>query len=167
MFSYSTNSNCTSFIALIYKMMMMMIDVLRPRLCTWWAKWAERPPKVMKRSQRWNTLQICQCRDSNTGGNDLWPNTLPVRPWRHPTLIYEINANISLAWIIFSGVSHLLKSHQSEWVSSIFSLSTGYTWDMWLMDTCLRKPMTNTGNGQIQNLTSRFPAVFDQQAQLN
>ena len=26
----------------------MMIDVLRPLLCTWQAKWAERPPKVMR-----------------------------------------------------------------------------------------------------------------------
>ena len=29
-----------------------MIDILQPRLCTWWAKWAERPPKIMKQSQR-------------------------------------------------------------------------------------------------------------------
>jgi len=28
--------------------MMMMIDVLRPLLCTWWAKWAERPPKLRR-----------------------------------------------------------------------------------------------------------------------
>ena len=27
-------------------------DDLEPLLCTWQAKWAERPPKVMKRSQR-------------------------------------------------------------------------------------------------------------------
>ena len=39
----------------------------------------------MKRSQRWNTLQICQYRDSNSGGSDLWSNTLPTRPWRRPT----------------------------------------------------------------------------------
>jgi len=31
-------------------MMMMMIYVLWQLLCTWQAKWAERPPKVMKRS---------------------------------------------------------------------------------------------------------------------
>ena len=36
----------------------------------------ERFPKVMKRSQRWNTLHICPRRDSNTGGSDLWSNTL-------------------------------------------------------------------------------------------
>ena len=30
----------------------MMIDVLRTLLCTWEAKWAERPPKVMKRSKK-------------------------------------------------------------------------------------------------------------------
>ena len=33
-------------------MMMMMIGVLRPLLCAWWAKWAELSPTVMKRSQR-------------------------------------------------------------------------------------------------------------------
>ena len=32
----------------------------------------------MKRSQGWNTLQIRQRRDSNTGGSDLWSNTLPL-----------------------------------------------------------------------------------------
>jgi len=32
-------------------MMMMMFDVLRPPLCTWYAKWAERPPKVMERKK--------------------------------------------------------------------------------------------------------------------
>ena len=31
--------------------MMMMIDVLRPLLCIWQAKWAERPPRVMKQSE--------------------------------------------------------------------------------------------------------------------
>ena len=48
------------------------------------AKRAERPPKVMKRSQRWNTLQICPPRDSNSVGTDQWSNTLPVRPLRRP-----------------------------------------------------------------------------------
>ena len=33
-------------------MMMMMIDVLRPLLRTRQAKWAERPPKVIKRSHK-------------------------------------------------------------------------------------------------------------------
>jgi len=55
-----------------------MIDVLRPLLCTWYAKWAEQSPKVMKRSQRWNILQICPRRNSNTVGSDLWSNTLPL-----------------------------------------------------------------------------------------
>ena len=32
----------------------------------------------MKRSQRWNNLQICPRRNSNTGGSDLWSNTLPL-----------------------------------------------------------------------------------------
>ena len=47
-------------------LMYLMIGVLRPFLCTCYAKWAKRPPKVMKRSQRWNNLQICPRRDSNT-----------------------------------------------------------------------------------------------------
>jgi len=32
----------------------------------------------MRRSQRWNNLQICPRRDANTGGSDLWSNTLPL-----------------------------------------------------------------------------------------
>jgi len=47
----------------------MMIYLLRPLLCTRKAKWAERPPKVMKRSQKWNTLHIYPRRDSNSCGN--------------------------------------------------------------------------------------------------
>ena len=56
----------------------MMIDVLRPLLCTRWAKWAERPPKVMRRSHRRNNLQICPRRDLNTSGSELQSNTLPL-----------------------------------------------------------------------------------------
>ena len=44
----------------------------------------ERPPNVMKLSQRWNTLQICPRQDSNSGGSELWSNALPVRPRTHP-----------------------------------------------------------------------------------
>ena len=36
----------------------------------------------MQRSEKWNNLQICPCRDSNSGRSDLWSNALPVRPWR-------------------------------------------------------------------------------------
>jgi len=43
----------------------------------------ERPPKAMKRSQRWNTLQIWPPRDSNSGDSDLWSNALSTRPRRH------------------------------------------------------------------------------------
>ena len=43
---------------------------------------AKRPPKVMKQNQRWNTLLICQHRDSNSGGSNLWSNALPTRARR-------------------------------------------------------------------------------------
>ena len=32
----------------------------------------------MRRSQRWNNLQICPLTDSNPGGSDMWSNTLPL-----------------------------------------------------------------------------------------
>ena len=32
----------------------------------------------MRRSERRNNLRICPRRDSNTGGSDLWSNTLPL-----------------------------------------------------------------------------------------
>ena len=54
----------------------MKIGVLRPLLCTRWAKWAEQHSKVMKRTERWSTLQVWSRRDSNTG--DLWSNTMPL-----------------------------------------------------------------------------------------
>ena len=57
--------------------MMMMIDVLRPLLCTWQIKKAERFAKVMNRSQS-KLPQICLRQDSNTGDSGLWSNTLPL-----------------------------------------------------------------------------------------
>ena len=65
-------------------MMMLMIDVLRPLLHTWYAKWTERPPNVMKWSKIWITLQMCPRRDSNSGGSDMWSSALPIRPRRRP-----------------------------------------------------------------------------------
>ena len=67
----------------------LMIGDLRPRLYTWWAKWAERPPTVMKRNRRWTTLQICSRRDSNSGGSDPWYNALPIRPRRRLALRWD------------------------------------------------------------------------------
>ena len=64
-------------------------NVLQPLLCTWWAKWAEWPPKVMKRSERWNAHRICQSWDSNSDGSDLWSDALPVRPRRSPKVKYD------------------------------------------------------------------------------
>ena len=58
--------------------MMVVIGVLWPLLCTWQAKWAERPPKVMKRSQRRNNLQICPRRYSNSCGSAMQSNALPL-----------------------------------------------------------------------------------------
>ena len=59
--------------------MIMIIDVLWPILCTWQAKWAEQPSKVMKQSQRWNTIQVCPPWDSNSDGSDLCSNALPAK----------------------------------------------------------------------------------------
>ena len=82
----------------------MMIDVLRSRLCTWQSKWAERLPKVMKQSQRWNTLEICPCRDLNSGGSDLWSNALPIRPRRRPA---DISENTDVKSELLKRVWHL------------------------------------------------------------
>jgi len=65
------------------RLSIMMIDVLRPLVCTW----AEPYPNVTERSQRWNTLQIWPGRDSTSGGNDLWSKALPTRPRRPPTFV--------------------------------------------------------------------------------
>ena len=53
---------CALRYVLMMMMMMMMIGVLRPLLCAWKGKWAERPAKVMRRSERRN--------------NDMWSSTL-------------------------------------------------------------------------------------------
>ena len=73
-----------SMIVPIMHLLMMVIDVLQPLLCPWYAKCAKRLPKVMKRSQIWNTLQVYPRRDSNSNGSDLWSNAPPTRPRRRP-----------------------------------------------------------------------------------
>ena len=40
---------------------MIMIDVLRPLLCTKWAKWAEQPPKVMNEVKAETTFRYENC----------------------------------------------------------------------------------------------------------
>ena len=59
---------------------------------------AERPPNVLKPSQRWNNLQICPRRYSNRGGSDLWSNTLSLdyegalhifNEFSHISIVYE------------------------------------------------------------------------------
>ena len=72
--------------------MIMMIVVLPPPLCTKQAKWAERFPKVMRRSERRNNLQICPRRDLNTCGSDLWSSTLPLDHGGAISKIDETNA---------------------------------------------------------------------------
>jgi len=53
----------------------------------------------MKQSERWNTLQICPRWDLNSGGSDLWSNTLPVRPRRLP-IGWIISQLAELSYII-------------------------------------------------------------------
>ena len=85
---------------------MMMIDVLRPLLCTRQAKWAEQPPKVMRRSERRNNLQICLRQDLNTGGSDLWSNTLPLDHGGAPQLCSNPNHQVSYNIITYSVQKH-------------------------------------------------------------
>ena len=39
---------------------------------------------------RWNTLQTSPCWNWNTGGRDLWPTKLPVRPCRCPYTVMAV-----------------------------------------------------------------------------
>ena len=64
----------------------------------------ERPPNVMKRSQRWNTLRIYPAEVRNSVGSDLYSNTLPVRPGRR-TIIVELNCAINELHVCVSHVA--------------------------------------------------------------
>jgi len=92
-------------VVMMVMMMMMMIDVLRPLLCTRWAKWAKRPPK---RSERWNKLQICPRGGSNSGGSDLWSNSLPVRPRKRRLSVVRL-VNIRSVWADTSKMMVILR----------------------------------------------------------
>ena len=77
----------------------------------------------MKRSQRWNTLQICPRRDSNTGGSDLWSNTLPLdhggaleSVWKKIVESMVKAKIISLNLIL---VTSILYQNPTEWVKLI------------------------------------------------
>ena len=69
------------------------------------AKWVERPPNIMKRSQRRNIFPICPLRDSNLGGTDLFSKALPIGPRRRPALIILRNhstGNMTTTVIIYT-----------------------------------------------------------------
>ena len=67
----------------------------------------------MKRSRRWNTLQICPRRSSNSGGSDLWSNALPVRPRR---LAWD---TFRLHWHVNDNLRNLAKRLVFTWVVSL------------------------------------------------
>ena len=79
----------------------------------------------LKRSQRWNDLQICPRRASNTGDSDLWCNTLlldhgggPVRPRRRCMALYQCEMVINTEWIIYAKVLSIIqaaKIHRMCW----------------------------------------------------
>ena len=85
--NYIIKENITRYqlsrLQIFSQMTMEVITDNWPLLCTWQANWAERPPKAMEWSERWNTLQICRRRDSNSGGSDLWSSALPTHNGGH------------------------------------------------------------------------------------
>ena len=93
----------------------MMVGILRPLLWTWKDKWAERPPKVTKRRQRWDTIQICPRPNSNSVGSELWSTALPVRPRRsfreprrqHSNIFFNKSSPHSSSRIYHPYLSHL------------------------------------------------------------
>ena len=51
----------------------------------------------MKWSRRWNTLQICPCWDSNSGGSDPWSNVLKVTYW---TWSDKVELALLIVWVM-------------------------------------------------------------------
>ena len=72
----------------------------------------------MRRSQRRNNLQIWPRRDSNTGGSDMWSNTLPLDHGSLRFIIIIIITNIStrlvleevLIVVVYSPFSFLIQT---------------------------------------------------------
>ena len=89
-----------------------MIDVLRPLLCTCQAKWADRLPEAMKRSQRRTNFQICPARESNSGGSDLWSNALLIAA--RMRLIFPQNNRILYILLYCKCCGHMYKT--SGWL---------------------------------------------------
>ena len=56
--------------------------VLWPPFCSRQANWAERPSRVMRRSEIWNTLKIYPGWGLNPDSIGMWPATLLVRLWK-------------------------------------------------------------------------------------
>jgi len=83
-------------------------------LCTRLAKWVERPPNVMRQSERWNSLQTRSCRYLNSGGWEIWPTALPVT-LRRPR--YNSTENVSRGPI--STYDKLLKCHWNVFVDKM------------------------------------------------
>ena len=91
---------------------MMKIDVLRPLLQ---AKWAERSPKVMRRSKRRNNLQICPRRDWNNVvmicGPTRYRQTTQAQPKdRHQVNLLSKKVAAKLMFNVISVISVLVKT---------------------------------------------------------
>ena len=70
----------------------------------------------MERSQRWNTLQICPRRDSNSGGSELWSNAPPARPRRRPeTHIWIVREITNFSVVLLIGKWWLAKGGSYDW----------------------------------------------------
>ena len=78
----------------------------------------------MRRSERRNNLQICPHRDSNTGGSDLWSNTLPLdhegAPVNIKKVIYNLNGQYRVDHI--SGIVMLIMS-KPQWKQRFLYIS--------------------------------------------
>ena len=56
----------------------------------------------MRRSERRNNLQICPRQDSNTGGSDLWSNTLPLdHGGAPPTLVCQHQSRSGINYTLY------------------------------------------------------------------
>ena len=137
----------------------------------------------MKRSQRWNNLQICPRRDSTTGGSELWSNALPVRPRRRMLYSHSLYGCIWNIVLLYSQIIYLSDGNAKckQWYVIIRTFEAytlkvhpsppsqdpSYTWTryyecVWAVEFRLwlhvGKHLTNTGMTWIWTLTCRFVA---------
>ena len=115
--------------------------------------------KVMKRNERWNTLQKCPHRDSNWSGGDLWSKALPTRPRRRALSLF-IYIYIYI-YIYIPPLTHIHDTVQTKFFGTVhLSIQSHLFCDVWPKNQT--KTRYRTSDGLLQDTDLQMMSFNDE-----